>query len=403
MKSLFTSTFFNVNRSKLRELFTGKAPILITANSALQRNSDNNYRFRQDSSFWYLTGIETPGALLFIDKDKEYIILPEQSPVELIFGEAHNPEEISNRSGVANVLSEKEGWKLIESRLKKVSHIATLSAPKPFSSHHGFYTNPAKAELLNKVKQINPLITPLDLRNHLANMRVIKQPEELEAITRAVDITVSAVDKISKKLQKYNYEYEIEADLLNYFYAKGAKCSFNPVIASGANTTVLHYQRNNQLIDQSRLIYLDVGAEVENYAADITRTYFLSEPKPRERNIYNAVEEVSNFVIDRLKPGLSLRDNEKVVEQLMGEKLRELGLIKTIESKNVRQFYPHACSHYLGLDVHDVGDYERPLQPGMVLTVEPGIYIKQENIGVRIENDILITEKGCKVLSHKLK
>jgi Xaa-Pro aminopeptidase len=144
---------------------------------------------------------------------------------------------------------------------------------------------------------------------------------------------------------------------------------------------------------------LDVGAEVENYAADITRTYFLKKPTKRQQAIYDAVAEVAAFARDHLKPGVTIRENEKAVEEFMGEKLRELGLIKSITHDNVRKYYTHACSHYLGLDAHDAGDYDAPLEPGMVITVEPGIYTPEENFGVRIEGDVLITETGLEILS----
>jgi Xaa-Pro aminopeptidase len=152
-----------------------------------------------------------------------------------------------------------------------------------------------------------------------------------------------------------------------------------------------------------RYLYIDTGAEVEHYAADITRTYFLKPPNKRERAVYQAVKDVHDYALSHLKPGITLRESEDNVSHYMGEKLRELGLIKTVDKEHIKRYFGHLCSHFLGLDVHDVGDYDRPLQPGMVLTVEPGIYIKPEGLGVRIEDDVLITEKGCKVLSAKLK
>jgi Xaa-Pro aminopeptidase len=141
---------------------------------------------------------------------------------------------------------------------------------------------------------------------------------------------------------------------------------------------------------------------VENYAADITRTYALGVPSKRQQQVSEAVQDVQKFALKLLKPGTSLRDYEQKVEELMGEKLLELGLIKTAEQRNIRRYYPHSTSHFLGLDVHDVGNYEQPLAAGMVLTVEPGIYIPEEKIGVRIEDDVLITKNGVEVLSKKL-
>src|SRR5207249_1904686 len=147
---------------------------------------------------------------------------------------------------------------------------------------------------------------------------------------------------------------------------------------------------------------VDIGAEVEHYASDITRTHSIGTPSRRQRAVHEAVLEVQKYGFSLLRPGVLMREYEESIEHFMGEKLRELGLIKTITHENVRTFYPHATSHFLGLNVHDIGDYDRPLEPGVVLTVEPGIYIAEEGIGIRIEDDVLITETGIKVLSDKL-
>jgi Xaa-Pro aminopeptidase len=150
------------------------------------------------------------------------------------------------------------------------------------------------------------------------------------------------------------------------------------------------------------LLLLDVGAEVNHYAADITRTVSISAPSRRQQAVFDAVLEVHAFALSLLRPGALMKENEQQIEQLMGEKLRELGLIKSIEHDEVRKYYPHATSHFLGLNVHDIGDYLRPLEPGMVLTVEPGIYIPEEAIGVRIEDDVLITADGYEILTDRL-
>lgn len=403
MESFFSADFFQSNRTKLRELFTGTAPIVITANGLLQRNGDTAYPFRQDSNFWYLTGIEVPEAVLVMDKSNEYLIIPDLSPTDEIFGAPYDYQAIADRSGISTILRAKDGWKQLESRLKKVKHAATLSSAPTYVGHAGFYSNPARRRLIKRIKTINPNLELLDLRKHMALLRMVKQPGELAAINKAIDITSQAIGNIRDNLSSYEHEYEIEADITRTFRAQGAMGhAFAPIVAGGGNTCHLHYQDNNQTLVKKRLLYVDVGAEVEHYSADITRTYFLVPPSKREQAVYNAVEEVAAFALSNLKPKITLRDNEKLVEHYMGEKLRELGLIKSINHDQVRKFYTHACSHFLGLDTHDSGDYDRPLEPNMVLTVEPGIYISAEGFGIRIENDVVITEKGCKVLSAQL-
>jgi Xaa-Pro aminopeptidase len=400
---MFNSDFFRGNRERLRTLFTGKAPIVLTANGLLQRSSDNTYHFRQDSSFWYLTGITIPDAVLVMDKDKEYIIVPDQQDYQRVFDGPILDEEIRSVSGIETILSQKEGWKQLSARLKRTRHIATLAPPAPYVDTHSFYTNPARANLIQKVKTYNQSMETLDLRQHLAVMRMVKQPVELEAIKKAIAITISSVDRVRKKLDKYEYEYQIEADLLHSFRNGGASGqAFHPIVAGGKNACTIHYFANKDNLAQSRFVLLDVGAEVENYAADIGCTYWKEERNKREKNIYDAVVEVQQYAYSILKPGIIIKDYEKQIEQFMGEKLRELGLIKTIEHDAVRQYFPHATSHHVGLDAHDIADYKKPLEAGMVLAVEPGIYIPNEAIGIRIEHNILITSNGLQILSKNL-
>lgn len=403
METFFNSEFFAGNRARLRTLFVGTAPIVVTANGLLQRNGDSPYYFRQDSNFWYLTGLQIPDALLILDKDKEYVILPAMSPVDEVLGAPPDIQLAIERSGIATIMSLKEGWPILAKRLKKVQHAATFTAAPVYAKHYGFYTNPARRSLVKKIRAENPDIELLDLRQHLMRMRMVKQPQELAALQAAIDITVETMQDISKKLHEYAFEYQIEADLSHGFRKRGAAGhAFSPIVASGKNTCHIHYQANGDNLSKANLLYIDTGAEVENYSADITRTYILKEPAKRERAVLGAVAEVASFARENLKPGISIRENEKLVEQYMGEKLRELGLIKTISPEAVRKYYTHSCSHYLGLDTHDTGDYDTPLEQNMVLTVEPGIYIPEEGIGFRIEDDVLITKTGIKVLSEKL-
>ena len=403
MESFFTAEFFRGNRQRLRQLFKGTAPIVITANGLLQRGGDNTYPFRQDSSFWYLTGIDLPDVVLVIDKDKEYLIVPLQSPNDQVFGSLPEYAALSTRSGITSVLDAKTGWKQLSTRLKRVRHVATLAPSPEYIEHYGFFTNPARAQLVKQIKDIHPEAKLLDLREHLAKMRVVKQPPELAAIQAAINITTRTIKTLRPKLAKYHHEYEIEAELTRGFRRQGALGhAFDPIVASGPNSTTLHYQANNAMLKPSGVIVLDVGAEVEHYAADITRTYALKTPTKRQREVFETVRTVQDFAMGLLKPGLLAKDYEKTIHDFMGEKLRELGLIKSITEQNVRKYYPHGTSHFLGLDVHDAGNYKEPLLADMVLTVEPGIYIPQEGLGVRIEDDVLITPKGNKVLSGRL-
>jgi Xaa-Pro aminopeptidase len=402
---MFDSDFFAGNRARLRQLFTGTAPIVITANGRLQQTSDEAYAFSQDSNFWYLTGIDEPDILLVLEQNKEYLILPERTHVSEIFDGATDTDQISRVAGIKEVYSEKEGWKYFGSRLKRLRHVATLGANPAYMETFGMYANPARATLIHRLKEYNANIELLDIRLHLARLRMIKQQQELQALQKAIDITIDSLKGISRPatLKKYAYEYEIEADLTRSFRRGGAKGhAFTPIIAAGERACTLHNIANEGALASDELLVADIGAQYEHYSADITRTFDLGNAPKRAYNVHAAVLEVSEFARSLLKPGVLMRDYEGQVEAFMGEKLRELGLLKIINRDDVRKYFPHATSHYLGLDTHDAGDYDRPLEPGVVMTVEPGIYIPEEGIGVRLEDDILITTDGIEVLSARL-
>src|SRR5581483_2821631 len=193
-----SSSFFAGNRARLRQLFTGTAPIAITANGRLQQTSDEAYAFTQDSNFWYLTGIDDPDVILVMEQNKEYLILPERTAVSEIFDGAINTDRICSISGITDVYSEKEGWKYLGSRLKRLRHVATLGANPPYMETFGMYANPARAAFIQRLKEYNANIELLDVRSHLARLRMIKQKPELDAIQEAIDITIDTLKSVSR-------------------------------------------------------------------------------------------------------------------------------------------------------------------------------------------------------------
>jgi Xaa-Pro aminopeptidase len=404
MRPRFSSQFFSLNRSRLRQLFPGKAPIVIAANGPLQRSGDLTYQFSQDPNFWYLTGLDLPNAILVIDGDSEYLIRPTRSASDDFFKGAEEDADLAANSGIKTIYDIKTGEAKLKARLKKVKHVATLAAPVPFIEYYGFYVNPARSALVAKLRGYNPELKLLDLSPHLIRLRSIKQPTELAAIKEAIAITIQSIKVVTRaaNLKKYKYEYEVEAELLKQIRQRNANLAFDSIIASGANTTTLHYSSNNAQLRSQDLLLIDCGAEVNHYGADLTQTLSLGRPSKRQRAIYSATLEVQEYAISLLKPGVTLANYEAEVSDFMGEKLRELGLIKTINREHVRAYFPSLTSHFLGLNVHDVGDPYAPLQADMVLTVEPGIYISSEGLGVRLEDDILITETGAVNLSRNL-
>lgn len=406
MSELFTTEFFSDNRARLRELFMGTAPVVITANGLLQRSGDTAFAFQQDPNFWYLTGIDEPDAILVMDKLKDYLIVPFKEGVRAQFDGQVTPEELTAISGIEHVYGEKEGWKMLSARLIKSKHVATIAPPPRYIDTYGMYSNPARERLVRHMREQGGELELLDIAPHMAKLRMVKQPSEIQAIQRAIDITASTIKQLTRasNLAKYEYEYEIEADLYRGFRRAGSQGhAFDPIVAAGKNAATIHYMANDAPLGADELLTLDVGAAYDHYAADITRTVSLGgKPSKRQRAVYDAVADVQQYAYGLLRPGVLLADYEQEVETYMGEKLRELGLIKTIEREQVRKYYPHAASHHLGLNVHDVDMHDRPLEENMIITVEPGIYIPEEGIGVRIEDDVRITDTGIEILTRSL-
>ncbi len=285
-----------------------------------------------------------------MDKEREYLILPHREIVNEQFDGAIDVEMLIKRSGVETVLGEKEGWKLLGGRLKRTKHVATLASSPAYEEFHHFFTHRARARLLRRMKGYNESIKVLDLRNHLMKMRMMKQPAELSAMKAAIDITVATIQDTTRKgFSDYGFEYEVDAAIQYGFGKRGSREAFESITASGARAATIHSLSKHHPVAQNSFIILDVGAEVENYAADISRTYPVETISRRHERVFEAVYEVQQFALDQLRPGLTIRECEKNIEHLMGEKLRELGLIKVIDHESVREYYPHAASHFLAV------------------------------------------------------
>lgn len=397
-----STSFFVQNRATLRAKCKQCLPLIIAGNGLMQRTSDTTYAFSQDSNMWYLTGLDIPDIVLVITDDEDYLIVPERSEVRMAFDGMPDDAFIAARAGITRVLDDGKGWEHTHGLLSTTKRVGYLKPMLPYESAHGFYANPARRRVAEKIRRRNPHIELEDIRPVLAGMRCIKQTEELQCLEAAVSITKETIAELraSVDYKTMRYEYEIEAAITHGFRRRGATGhAYNPIIAAGKNATTLHYDKNNALITGDELIVADVGAQVEHYAADITRTLSLHTPSKHQQAVYDAVADIQKQVMQLFKPGAYLRDIEHATVQLIGEHLHKLGFLKLDANEKVtRRYYPHSVSHFLGLDVHDVGDYNQPLTPGMVLTCEPGIYIPEEGIGVRIEDDLVITDQGHRVL-----
>jgi Xaa-Pro aminopeptidase len=262
------------------------------------------------------------------------------------------------------------------------------------------YTNPHRAQIIEKARRIFAK-SPIDIRSNFATLRSVKEPEEIAIISSAIDITHAGLNLVLKDISKYSNEQSIEAELTKQFQMLGASGhAYKPIIAGGVASCTLHYVANNAQLKKGDVLLFDVGAEFNNYAADISRTIvYGTEPSNQQKEIISATKEAQSEIITYLRPGITWKQLADCADQIIAKKLIRLGLIAKIHQKNdIRKYFPHAVSHFLGIDVHDVGDYTQPLTAGMVITIEPGIYIKNESIGVRFEDDVVITKNGAQIL-----
>lgn len=396
---MFEPSFFAQNRQKLAQN-TDCSLFVIAANNMMQRSGDSNYKFRQDSYFWYLSGVNTPGAVLVMAGSASFLIAPKQDRFDVISDGKINTEQLAKQGGVNSAYEYKEGWQQLTNLVKKHKKVGILDVSR---SEHNTTRNSARTNLIHKLKRAGNNLKLIDVRPQLVKMRMIKQQAELLAIQKAVDITCAAFTEFKDNhLNKVTYEYEAEAAISRYFRSHGAQDAYTPIVASGKNACPIHYTNNDQPIAKNNLLLIDMGAEMHNYASDITRTFFVGKPTKRQNDVLDCVADVQRYAISLIKPGVNRREYEIAIEAYMGKVLKSLGLISRQNRGAIRKYYPHATSHHLGLDVHDVADYSQPFAENMVLTVEPGIYIPEEGIGVRIEDDIVVTKSGCEVISHQL-
>ena len=405
------SKFFAGNRKQLRKELnlSGDSIVIVPANVRQQYHADQAHDFLQDSNFFYLTGINEADCLLVITEEYEWLFIPDQDEHAGQWDGQLSISDAQKSSGIDQVMSLTDGWKLLKRYLPRVNtsrYLETLDRiylpmPDPYVSFDGVYANPARRLLLERLKQDFPMVTYEDVLPAIAQLRSIKQKPEIEVIKHAISITGKAMKDVLANVSHGTNEYEVEAGLAHGYRSRGAQgAAYRSIVAGAERACVLHYSDNDQPLLKGRLLLVDSAARVNNYAADITRTVPVNgKMNKRQEAVFDAVARVHEFAIKQLKPGVKLNEYEKAVEARMGQSLEKLGLIKKSTSENVRKYYPHATSHFLGLDVHDVGPRDAELKAGMVLTVEPGIYIPKESIGVRIEDNILITEKGAENLS----
>jgi len=392
-------TFFNANRQALLDKLQKGALVVVTGYGEVQRSHDSAHRFEQEGNFWYLTGIESPDWWLILDgtHGTQWLVVPDIDEVQQVFDGGIDKDSVFTTSGIKTVLTRDEALRRLRELARHHSIVYTTEQPSHLREHAHFQLNTAHAELKKTLERIFQNIQVCN--RELAILRTIKSPVEIAAIQKAIDVTIAAFEVMRPTLSTARYEYELEATLSYEIRRRGAAGhAYDPIVASGLNACTLHYGQNANRLNKRNLVLFDVGARVGGYAADISRTYALSTPTKRQQAVHDAVVEVQTACIALLKPGFGFEEYELQAERIMKHALETLKL----PVEDYRKYFPHAMGHGLGVDVHDAMAGYETMQPGMVLTVEPGIYIREEGIGVRIEDDILITEKGHRNLSASL-
>ncbi|MBN2461019.1 MAG: aminopeptidase P family protein [Candidatus Cloacimonetes bacterium] len=358
--------------------------------------------FLQESNFFYFTGLDTPNAVLFQikykDKLESMLFIERGIPEREVWdGKKTTVAEATRESGIEKVYYLDEFYDKISSWL-----VLTRKCWINLGNRQ-LLSSPNRAQMfVSAMREKNPQILYDDTSELLRKFRAVKDKWEIEQIRQAIAVTREGILTIFSQARARMMEFELEA-ILNYeVYRRGLRhFGFKAIIASGINAAILHYIENNSKINAGDLVLLDVGARCNNYSADITRTFPVSGKfNGRQEKIYSAVLSVQKAVIAMIKPGVSLIDLNKRTEELITKELLDLKLID--DEKDFRKYYMHSVSHHLGLDTHDIGARDSVLEKGNVITVEPGIYVPEERIGIRIEDDILVTARGCEVLSASI-
>ena len=399
--------FFVENRKRFKELMEEDSMAVFHSNDEFPRNGDQNFPFRQQSDLFYLTGIDQEDTILMIAPQhpnasfREVLFVKETSEQIAIWeGQKFSKEQASKVSGVKTVCWVRDFEVVLKDLIPWASKVYLNSNEYPK------YYNPVPYKDLrfaNELVERYPTQVFDRAAPIMTELRKIKSQQEVDLIKKAGEITGKAFERVCEYVKTGVKEYEVQAQIEYVFTMSGANgFAYLPIIASGANSCVLHYIDNDLICNDGDLLLMDFGAEYANYAADVTRTIPVNGKfTSRQRACYEAVLRVHNKAVQLLVPGTSIDAFNKEVNRLMEAEMIQLGLFsKEDVAKQDPQkplytkYFMHGTAHPIGLDVHDVGSKYDPIEVCMVLTCEPGLYIREENIGIRIENNILVTKDG---------
>ena len=385
------------------------APIVLFGYTG-HEEANPSYVFMQEENFYYLTGHNEEGAALLLVPEsadekgwngpREILYLPPRNPAEERWnGPRMGPDDPG--------IQEKTGFARVETFAKLHDTFAALTKnyPEIYTELPGPHDEgyPHAANWSQWVKEAAPQASLKDISSAVGTLRAIKSPGELALIQKAVDPSIDAHFEAMKMVRPGLYEYQVAARMVDiHAYAGCETEAYAPIVGTGFNSTVLHYNKLDRRIEDGDIVLLDVGGQYSGYASDITRTIPANGKfTPRQREIYEIVLGAQNAAMAALKPGMMLGGKDETsLQKIAMDYIDSHG--KDKEGRSLGRYYIHGLSHHVGLNVHDPSGPLRPLEPGMVITIEPGIYIPEENLGVRIEDDVLITSTGYKQLTARL-
>lgn len=416
---MISQSEFLARRADLLNKMLPNSICLIPASQLVTRSRDTEYPFRQDSDFWYLTGFPEPDALLLLSNSDDndgavsvLFCLPKNKLAEIWHGRRIGPQGAIEKYGFDEAYELDQANEALVALMDGHDHVYFAQGQNPGCDDLVFET---LNTLRNAPKQSK--IAPhsiCDVRPIIHEMRLFKSEAELAVMAKAGKISAQAHSRAMKFCRPGQFEYQLEAELHHEFLMQGARQpAYGTIVGSGENSCILHYTENGDEMADGTLVLIDSGAELDGYAADITRTFpvngSFSEP---QKQLYQLVLDAQLQSMEHLKPGNTLKEATDVAVRVITEGLINLDILsgdveQNIKDMTYRDYFMHGLGHWLGLDVHDAGDYkvngqDRPLEPGMVLTVEPGIYVspdaevdqKWQGIGIRIEDNVVITDSG---------
>jgi len=395
---------FVENRQRFVAAMKENCVAIFVSNDQMPKSADQTFHFKQNPDLFYLSGIDQEETFLMlfpdspIEKYKEVLFVRKTNEYIAVWeGEKLNEEQARNVSGVHTVLWSEEFPNILKMLMVQAKGVYLNLNEHDRSSWQVPYH---ELRFSKELQEKYPLHEYHRSAPVLHQQRAIKSQYEVALMQTACNITEKGFRRILQYVKPNVYEYEIEAEITHEFLCNRASGhAYHPIIASGKDSCILHYDKNNKICLEGEVLLMDFGAEYANYAADLSRTIPVSGTfTPRQKEVYNAVLHVMKQATQMLRPGTTIDEVNKEVGKVMESELININLLKAEDVKNqdpdkplYKKYFMHGTSHFLGLDVHDVGNRYAAIQPGMVFTCEPGIYIREENIGIRIENDILVT------------